>query len=91
MKIGIPKEIKVSENRVGMVPSGIQQLVLDGNEVYVQSSAGMGVGLTDEMYIKAGAKILPTMEDIFETAEMIIKVKEPQPVEIALLKHLRRG
>ncbi|RLA65559.1 MAG: alanine dehydrogenase [Epsilonproteobacteria bacterium] len=86
MKIGIPKEIKVSENRVGMVPSGVQQLVHDGNEVYVQSSAGMGVGLSDEMYINAGAKILPTIEDIFATAEMIIKVKEPQPVEIALLR-----
>ncbi|TDJ09021.1 MAG: alanine dehydrogenase [Deltaproteobacteria bacterium] len=86
MKIGIPKEIKVSENRVGMVPSGVQQLVHDGNEVYVQSGAGMGIGLADEIYIKVGAKILPTLEDIFATTDMIIKVKEPQPVEIALLR-----
>jgi len=86
MKIGIPKEIKVSENRVGMVPSGVQQLVHDGNEVYVQSGAGMGIGLADELYIKVGAKILPTLEDIFATTDMIIKVKEPQPVEIALLR-----
>lgn len=86
MKIAVPKEIKNNENRVGMVPSGVRQLVQDGHEVYVQHNAGMGIGITDEEYIKAGAKIVPTLEDAFAIGEMIIKVKEPQPNEIALLK-----
>lgn len=86
MKIGVPKEIKNNENRVGLVPSGVHQLTLDGHELYIQQGAGLGIGITDQEYIDAGAKILPTLESIFETATMIIKVKEPQPVEIALLK-----
>jgi alanine dehydrogenase len=86
MKIAVPKEIKNNENRVGLVPSGAKQLVLDGHEVYVQHNAGMGIGISDEEYIKAGAKIVNTLEDAFAIGEMIIKVKEPQPNEIALLK-----
>lgn len=86
MKIAVPKEIKNNENRVGLVPSGARQLVQDGHEVYVQHNAGMGIGITDEEYIKAGAKIVNTLEDAFAIGEMIIKVKEPQPNEIALLK-----
>ena len=86
MKIAVPKEIKNNENRVGLVPSGARQLVQDGHEVYVQHNAGMGIGITDEEYIKAGAKIVNTLEDAFAVGEMIIKVKEPQPNEIALLK-----
>lgn len=86
MKIGVPKEIKNNENRVGLVPAGVRQLVQDGNEVFVQHNAGYGIGLTDEDFIEAGATILPTLEDVFETAQMIIKVKEPQPEEIALLR-----
>lgn len=86
MKIGVPKEIKNNENRVGLVPAGVHQLVADGNEVFIQANAGEGVGFSDQDYIEAGAKILPTLESIFETAQMIIKVKEPQPVEINLLK-----
>jgi alanine dehydrogenase len=86
MKIAVPKEIKNNENRVGLVPSGARQLVQDGHEVFVQHNAGMGIGITDEEYIKAGAKIVPTLEDAFAIGEMIIKVKEPQPNEIALLK-----
>ncbi|HXH30479.1 MAG TPA: alanine dehydrogenase [Bacteriovoracaceae bacterium] len=86
MKIAIPKEIKNNENRVGMVPSGVRQLVLDGHEVFVQRNAGMGIGILDEEYTKAGAKIVATLEDAFTAGEMIIKVKEPQPNEIALLK-----
>lgn len=86
MKIGVPKEIKNNENRVGLVPSGVRQLVLDGNEVYVETTAGQGVGISDEEYIRAGAKILKSLEDVFETAEMIIKVKEPQAREIACLR-----
>ncbi len=86
MKIAVPKEIKNNENRVGLVPSGARQLVQDGHEVYVQHNAGMGIGISDEEYIKAGAKIVNTLEDAFAVGEMIIKVKEPQPNEIALLK-----
>lgn len=86
MKIAVPKEIKNNENRVGLTPAGARQLVQDGHEVFVQKNAGMGIGITDEEYIKAGAKIVPTLEDCFATGEMIIKVKEPQPNEIALLK-----
>jgi alanine dehydrogenase len=86
MKIAVPKEIKNNENRVGLVPSGARQLVADGHEVYVQHNAGMGIGISDEEYIKAGAKIVNTLEDAFAIGEMIIKVKEPQPNEIALLK-----
>ncbi|MFY7993534.1 MAG: alanine dehydrogenase [Bacteriovoracaceae bacterium] len=86
MKIAVPKEIKNNENRVGLVPGGVRQLVQDGHEVYVQHNAGMGIGISDEEYIKAGAKIVDTLEDAFAIGEMIIKVKEPQPNEIALLK-----
>ncbi len=86
MKIAVPKEIKNNENRVGLTPAGARQLVQDGHEVFVQKNAGMGIGITDDEYIKAGAKIVPTLEDCFATGEMIIKVKEPQPNEIALLK-----
>jgi len=86
MKIGVPKEIKIKENRVGLVPSGVRQLVHDGHELFVETKAGLGIGITDEEYEKAGAKILPSLEAVFETAQMIIKVKEPQPREVALLK-----
>ncbi len=86
MKIAVPKEIKNNENRVGLVPSGARQLVQDGHEVFVQHNAGMGIGISDEEYIKAGAKIVPTLEEAYSVGEMIIKVKEPQPNEIALLK-----
>jgi alanine dehydrogenase len=86
MKIGVPKEIKIKENRVGLVPGGVRQLVLDGHEVFLENNAGLGIGLTNQDYEKAGAKILPTAAAVFETCTMIIKVKEPQPQEIALLK-----
>lgn len=86
MKISVPKEIKNNENRVGLVPSGVHQLVLDGNEVFIETNAGMGIGITDQEYIEAGAKIVKNLEEAFAVGEMIIKVKEPQPIEIALLK-----
>ena len=86
MKIGVPKEIKNNENRVGLVPGGVRQLIHDGHEVYVQTNAGLGIGIADEEYVKAGAKILPDAASVFETAQMIVKVKEPQAVEIAMLK-----
>ncbi len=86
MKIAVPKEIKNNENRVGLVPAGVRQLVDDGHELFVQKDAGTGIGITDQMYAEAGATILNSLEDCFDKGEMIIKVKEPQPVEIALLK-----
>lgn len=86
MKIGVPKEIKNNENRVGLIPSGVRQLVQDGHELFVQKTAGNGIGISDEEYIAAGAQMVDTLEDTFEIAQMIIKVKEPQPVEIALLR-----
>ncbi len=86
MKIGIPKEIKNNENRVGMTPAGVKELVKNGHVVYVQKTAGVGSGFPDEEYEAAGATILPTIEDVYGIAEMIIKVKEPIPVEYPLVK-----
>jgi len=76
MKIGIPKEIKNNENRVGMTPSGVNTLVSHGHTVFVQHTAGEGSGFSDDAYTKAGATILPTIEDVYAEAEMIVKVKE---------------
>ena len=86
MKIGIPKEIKNNENRVGMTPAGVAELVAHGHEVFVQHTAGEGSGFPDERYEKVGAKILPTIEDTYEVAEMIVKVKEPIEPEYKLVK-----
>ncbi len=86
MKIGVPKEIKNNENRVGLVPSSVAQLVADDHELFIETNAGIGVGISDEEYIQAGAKMLSSLEEVFETADMIVKVKEPQPREIACLK-----
>jgi alanine dehydrogenase len=86
MKIGVPKEIKNNENRVGLVPGGVRQLVHDGHEVFIENNAGIGIGITNEDFTNVGAQILPTAKDIFEQAEMIIKVKEPQPSETAMLR-----
>jgi alanine dehydrogenase len=86
MIIGVPKEIKNNENRAGLVPGGIRQLIMDGHQVYVQKDLGAGIGITDEMYEESGAKVLPTIEDVFEKSQMIVKVKEPQPLELKLLR-----
>lgn len=87
MKIGIPKEIKNNESRVGMTPDGVAELVKHGHEVFVQHTAGEGSGFADAAYEKVGAKILPTIEAVYDVAEMIIKVKEPIKPEYPLLKH----
>ena len=87
MKIGIPKEIKNNENRVGMTPDGVAELVKHGHEVFVQHTAGEGSGFADAAYEKVGAKILPTIEAVYDVAETIIKVKEPIKPEYPLLKH----
>jgi alanine dehydrogenase len=86
MRIGVPTEIKTNEFRVGLVPSSVRELTARGHEVIVQSSAGDGIFASDEDYVKAGAKIAPTAEAVFEAAEMIVKVKEPQAVEYKRLK-----
>jgi alanine dehydrogenase len=86
MKIGVPKEIKNHEYRVGLVPSSVRELTHRGHEVFVQSTAGQGIGMDDNRYEAAGATMLPDAESVFETAEMIVKVKEPQAVERAMLK-----
>ncbi|MDC0657640.1 alanine dehydrogenase [Leisingera sp. SS27] len=86
MKIGCPTEIKPQEFRVGMTPDAAREAVLRGHEVVIQQGAGMGAGFADEDYVAAGAVILDTAEEIFATADMIVKVKEPQAVERKMLR-----
>lgn len=86
MIIGVPKEIKTHENRVGITPAGVMEFVKRGHKVYIQISAGEGSGFSDEDYVNAGAKILLTIDAIYEIAEMILKVKEPIEREYALIK-----
>lgn len=86
MRVGCPKEIKVHEYRVGLTPESAAELVRAGHEVFVETKAGEGIGAPDSVYEKVGVKILPNADAVFETAEMIVKVKEPQAVEIARLK-----
>ncbi len=86
MKIGIPKEIKNNENRVGMTPAGVAELIRHGHTVVVQHTAGENSGFSDEQYTKVGAQILPDIESVYREAEMIIKVKEPIKPEYKLIK-----
>lgn len=86
MRIGIPKEIKNNENRVGMTPAGVAELVKHGHEVMVQHTAGEGSGFPDSNYIEAGASILPAIEDVYASADMIVKVKEPIEPEYPLIR-----
>lgn len=86
MRIGVPTEIKSQEYRVGLTPESVAELVSDGQEVWVQSGAGEGIGSTDADYSEAGAKIKKTAAEIFAECEMIVKVKEPQAVERAMLR-----
>ena len=86
MKVGVPKEIKNNENRVGMTPSGVAELVNRGHIVYVQHTAGEGSGFSDEAYTKVGAQILPTIDDVYAQADMIVKVKEPIASEYSLVR-----
>ncbi|AFX99431.1 alanine dehydrogenase [Candidatus Endolissoclinum faulkneri L2] len=86
MRIGLPKEIKNHEYRVALVPSSVSELVAHGHEVAVETHAGYAIGLNDDHYKAAGANILPTPGEVFSFADMIIKVKEPQPVEISRLR-----
>lgn len=86
MIIGVPKEIKNNENRVALTPAGVTELRKHGHTVYVQAEAGKSSGFTDEQYTQAGASILPTIEEVYGIAEMIIKVKEPIESEYPLIK-----
>ncbi len=86
MLVGVPKEIKNQESRVGMTPASVKELTLRGHQVMVQKNAGAAIGLTDAMYAAAGAAIVDTAEEIFARAGMIVKVKEPQPQECAMLR-----
>jgi alanine dehydrogenase len=88
MRIGVPKEIKNHEYRVALVPNGVRELVAAGHEVYVETNAGSGIGVDDDAYKAAGAKIVATAAEVFALADLIVKVKEPQLSEC---KMLRRG
>ncbi len=86
MRIGVPKEIKNHEYRVGLTPDSVLEMVAQGHEVWVETNAGIGIGADDDAYRSAGAKVLDTAAEIFDIAQMIIKVKEPQAVERAMLR-----
>src|SRR6476620_4653745 len=86
MRVGVPKEVKPDEYRVAIMPVGVELMTKNGHEVYIETGAGVGSGFTDEDYQKRGAKILPTAKEVFDKAEMIVKVKEPQPQEIGMFR-----
>ncbi len=86
MIIGVPKEIKISENRVGMTESGVRQLVLEGHTVLVEKDAGLGSGISNDTYTSVGAKVIETKKEVYDRADMIVKVKEPLPDEYELLR-----
>jgi alanine dehydrogenase len=86
MRIGVPREIKVQEYRVGLVPEGVRELTNAGHEVIVESGAGGGIGVTDAHYESVGASIAASAAMVFERAELIVKVKEPQPIECSMLR-----
>ena len=88
MIIGVPREIKPDEYRVGMVPAGVEEMTRAGHQVMIELGAGLGSGVTDEEYARYGAKIVPTADEIYARCDLIVKVKEPQPEEI---KHIRPG
>jgi alanine dehydrogenase len=86
MRIGVPKEIKVHEYRVGLVPAGVRELVGAGHEVLVETGAGSGIGVDDTQYRAAGASIAGSAVEVFERTDLVVKVKEPQPAECAMLR-----
>jgi alanine dehydrogenase len=86
MKVGVPKEIKILEYRVGMVPAGVRELSNDGHEVIVETNAGAGIGMTDADYEAAGAKVVATAKEVYDLADLIVKVKEPQLSECGMLR-----
>ena len=86
MLVGVPKEIKNHEYRVGLTPAAVKELVERGHEVFVENQAGGGVGFSNDDYLEAGAIILDTADEVFAKAELIVKVKEPQAIERARLR-----
>lgn len=88
MLVGVPKEIKKQESRVGLTPSGVRELVALGHEVVIETTAGVDIGLTDELYLQAGASVADSAKTVFETSDLIVKVKEPQEEEC---RQLREG
>src|SRR6516225_5874089 len=86
MRIGVPKEIKVLENRVGLTPGSVRELTAHDHAVIVEQNAGQGIGVDDDAYVKAGAKIVASAAEVFAAAELIVKVKEPQAVERRMLR-----
>lgn len=88
MLVGVPKEIKSNENRVGLVPSSVREIIKAGSSVMVEQGAGLGIGISDDDYRNAGAQVVSSADEVFAEAELIVKVKEPQPIEC---KRLREG
>jgi alanine dehydrogenase len=88
MLVGVPKEIKSQENRVGLVPASVREIIKTGGKVLVEKNAGIGIGITDDQYEASGAELVETSDEVFSRAELIVKVKEPQPVEC---RQLREG
>jgi alanine dehydrogenase len=86
VKIGVPKEVKTHEYRVGLTPAGARELALHGHSVLVERSAAAGIGISDEAYRAAGAAVVDSAAEVFASADLIVKVKEPQPAEIAMLR-----
>ena len=86
MRIGSPREIKVHEYRVGLVPASVAELSAAGHEVLIETGAGAGIGVDDESYVRAGARIAAGAAEVFETADLVVKVKEPQPQEVGMLR-----
>ena len=86
MRIGVPKEIKPQENRIGLTPESVKTLVSEGHEVLIENNGGFEAGFENDQYIKAGAKIASSAADIFNDAEIIVKVKEPQKVEVDMIR-----
>ena len=86
MRIGVPKEIKPQENRIGLTPDSVKTLVSEGHQVLVENNGGFEAGFDNDQYVKAGAKITNTASDIFNDADIIVKVKEPQKVEVDMIR-----
>ena len=86
MIIGVPKEIKNNEYRVGLVPSSVREIIQQGHDVLIETKAGLGAGISDEEYHDVGAKLVAQPREIFENADMIVKVKEPQASEYKMLR-----
>jgi alanine dehydrogenase len=86
MRVGVPREIKIQEHRVGLIPASVRELVHHGHAVLVERGAGVGIGFSDDDYRAAGADIADTPDEVFARADMVVKVKEPQPQEFGLLR-----